>query len=233
MIGVVVPAHNEENHIGACVESLQAAARCPQLRGEDVMIVVALDACSDRTGAIARSLGATTLTLDSRNVGIARASGAFQALHREARWLAFTDADSIVASTWLSTQLALGSDAVCGTVEVRDWAEYCDSVRIHHKATYRDLDGHRHIHGANLGVASSAYRSVGGFQPLASSEDVALVHALQAKGARIAWSAAPRVVTSARRHYRAPGGFGEALTRSADALSKTTVVRDFGSHLHV
>lgn len=233
MIGVVVPAHNEEKHIGACLGSLQVAALCPELQGEEVMIVVALDACSDDTEAIARNCGATTVKLDSHNVGVARASGAYQALLRGARWLAFTDADSTVAPDWLSTQLSLRSDAVCGTIEVRDWTEYSDSVRIHHKATYRDIDGHRHIHGANLGVASSAYIGVGGFQPLASSEDVALVHALQAKGATIAWSAAPRVVTSARRHYRAPGGFGEALARSADVLSKTTDVGHLGSDLYV
>ena len=230
MIGVVVPAHNEENYIGACLESLWAAARFPGLRGEDVLIVVALDACSDDTERIARSWGATTLMLDARNVGMARAKGAIYALSRGARWLAFTDADSTVAPDWLSTQLALESDAVCGTVEVSDWTEYSDSVRMHHKATYRDVDGHRHIHGANLGVASSSYRSVGGFRPLASSEDVALVHALQANGAKIAWSAAPRVVTSARRHYRAHGGFGEALVRSEHALSRLGSGPQFASN---
>ena len=202
MIGIVVPAHNEENHLGACLESLRRAARCPLLRGEDVLIVVALDACSDGTEAIARSQGAVTVSVDARNVGIARARGTIEALQRDARWLAFTDADSTVAPNWISTQLALCCDAVCGTIEVCDWSEHSEQVRRHHKATYCDRDGHRHIHGANLGVAASAYRRVGGFQPLGSSADVALVRALQAHGASIAWSAAPRVVTSARRCYR-------------------------------
>ena len=57
------------------------------------------------------------------------------------------------------------------------------------------------------------YLRAGGFQPLESSEDVALVEALEFSGARIAWSAAPRVATSARREFRAPGGFGAALLR--------------------
>jgi hypothetical protein len=60
-------------------------------------------------------------------------------------------------------------------------------------------------------VSAEAYHRVGGFEPLASREDVALVMALQAVGARIAWSAAPRVVTSARKAFRAPGGFGATL----------------------
>ncbi|HUD32119.1 MAG TPA: glycosyltransferase family 2 protein, partial [Variovorax sp.] len=67
------------------------------------------------------------------------------------------------------------------------------------------------IHGANLGVSAEAYERVGGFRPLACSEDVALVEALQASGARIAWSAAPRVTTSARADARARGGFGDTL----------------------
>jgi glycosyltransferase involved in cell wall biosynthesis len=213
MLGVVVPAHDEEDHIGACVAALRVAARCPRLRGEAVTIVVVLDACSDQTGAIARSLGAATVEVDARNVGIARACGARIALDAGARWLAFTDADSLVAHDWLSTQLEQGSDAVCGTIEVRNWGDYGDHMRQQHLETYTDADGHRHIHGANLGVTAVAYENVGGFQPLHSSEDVALVEALHVSGASIAWSAAPRVVTSARRRYRAPGGFGETLAR--------------------
>lgn len=129
------------------------------------------------------------------------------------RWLAFTDADSVVAPDWLSAQLMQRTDAVCGTIEVRDWGDHGEATRRRHQQTYHDADGHRHVHGANLGVSAAAYRQVGGFQPVNSSEDVALVNALHVNGASISWSAAPRVVTSARRQYRAPGGFGETLVR--------------------
>jgi glycosyltransferase involved in cell wall biosynthesis len=213
MLGVVVPAHDEEQHIGECLQALRVATRCPQLNGEKVRIVVALDACSDQTGRIARSWGAATVAVESRNVGVARARGAKLLLDAGARWLAFTDADSIVAPDWLSAQLAQRSDAVCGTIEVRDWGSYGESTRQRHAASYTDADGHRHIHGANLGMTAEAYEGVGGFPPLDSSEDVALVEALRRNGASIAWSAAPRVVTSARRHFRAPGGFGDTLAR--------------------
>jgi glycosyltransferase involved in cell wall biosynthesis len=213
MLGVVVPAHDEEAHIGACLESLQIASRDPKLLGEAVLIVVALDACGDGTQRIVQAHGATAVELESRNVGMARALGARRALDEGARWLAFTDADSVVAPDWLSAQLGQRSDAVCGTIQVLDWSGHSERLQQHHAATYVDADGHRHIHGANLGVAAAAYRGVGGFRALRSSEDVALVQALSASGASIAWSAAPRVVTSARRHYRAPGGFGETLAR--------------------
>lgn len=31
MIAVIVPAHNEEDHIAACLQSLTAASSCPDL----------------------------------------------------------------------------------------------------------------------------------------------------------------------------------------------------------
>lgn len=216
MIAAIVPACNEERTIGACLRSLAAASRCPQLKGEATLLVVALDTCTDATEHIARRTGASVVALKGRNVGMARSAGAQVALEAGARWLAFTDADSMVAPNWFSAQLDQSADAVCGTVAVVDWGTYGARMRSHFEATYTDADGHRHIHGANLGVSAEAYRRVGGFRPLESSEDVALVQALQDSGASIAWSAAPRVLTSARRHFRAPGGFGATLQRIAD-----------------
>ena len=53
---VVVPAHDEEQGIDACLASLQAASLEPQPE-----IVVVADNCSDRTAEIARSRGVTVL----------------------------------------------------------------------------------------------------------------------------------------------------------------------------
>jgi len=86
-------------------------------------------------------------------------------------------------------------------------------MQEHYERTYTDADGHQHIHGANLGVSAAAYRRAGGFKSLTSSEDVALVEALRETGATIAWSARPRVETSARKTFRAPLGFGATLLR--------------------
>ena len=213
MIGVVVPVHNEERLIARCIESIQQAARCTRLRSEPVEIVLVLDACTDASQAIASRRKVTVLSGDLRNVGAARALGAAHCLARKARWLAFTDADTEVAPDWLAGQLEQGCDAVCGTVHVADWEDHAHATRQHFAARYTDLDGHRHVHGANLGVSAAAYRLAGGFLPLACSEDVALVQALQRCGASIAWSAAPRVVTSARKDFRCAGGFGATLLR--------------------
>jgi glycosyltransferase involved in cell wall biosynthesis len=216
VISVVVPAHNEEKLVGPCVESIVRAARHAQLNQEEVLVLVVLDHCTDSTGPIAEACGATTFAVSARNVGHARAAGAQAAIEGGARWLAFTDCDSVVAPDWLVTQLALGAqgaDAVCGTVCVGDWAGYGSNMQRHFAATYFDVDDHRHVHGANLGVSAAAYRRVGGFQHLPCGEDVALVQALQDAGAVVAWSAAPRVSTSARTDFRAPRGFGATLQR--------------------
>lgn len=211
MIAIVVPAHNEEVHIAACLQSILVAAACPALAGEAVQPVVVLDDCSDATGSIAKSFGVRCLKSRARNVGIARAAGAQAALASGARWLAFTDADSEVAPDWIAAQLRQRTDAVCGTVQVRDWGCHGEDVRRHFQSFYRDCDGHRHIHGANMGLTASAYHAAGGFQPLVTGEDVALVQRLQACGLSIAWTAGARVTTSPRRHFRAPEGFGSTL----------------------
>ena len=93
---------------------------------------------------------------------------------------------------------------------------YAELLRQQFCDTYTDAEGHRHIHGANLGVSASAYVRAGGFAALASSEDVALVQALKASGARIAWSALPRVVTSSRIRGRTRGGFADAVLKVLD-----------------
>ncbi len=214
MLAIVIPAHDEEETIAQAILAARQSGDDPALQGEPVEVIVVLDHCTDSTDLLAMNCGITTMSIDARNVGQARATGAEEALRRGARWLAFTDADTIVSGTWLADQLSLAADAVCGSVSVDDWSpqgEHADLLRSHFERTYVDRDDHRHVHGANLGVSAAAYRRAGGFQHLACSEDVSLVRALEASGARIAWSAKPRVATSARREGRAKGGFADAL----------------------
>jgi glycosyltransferase involved in cell wall biosynthesis len=211
VIGVVVPANDEEALIGRCLDALRVAAAHPALDGEEVRIVVVLDACRDGTQRIVEARGETSIVIDARNVGIARATGASALIARGARWLAFTDADSAVAPDWLARQLDAAADAVCGVVCIDDWGDYSPEARASYEAAYVDAEHHRHVHGASLGVSSAAYIRVGGFSPLRCSEDVELVHRLDHHGATIRWTNAVRVNTSARRLARAPGGFAAHL----------------------
>ena len=212
MIGVLIPVHNEEALLGDCLKAALIAARHPGLLGEDVTVLVVLDSCSDGSAAIARSYPVQCLEAQARNVGQVRGIGARHLISQGARWISCTDADSRVAPDWLVAQLALGVDAVCGTVTVDTWDDAFDpAAKIRYHQGYEARDGHRHIHGANLGVSAGAYVRAGGFEPLACHEDVQLVRDLESSGASIAWSHAPQVITSARLDARAKGGFGDYL----------------------
>ncbi|KAK43788.1 glycosyl transferase [Caballeronia jiangsuensis] len=219
MLAVIIPAHNESELIGACVRSLGVAALHPLLRDEKTIVIVVADDCSDHTEAFAMAAGAVVLSVCKRNVGKARAQGADLAIAHGARWLAFTDADTQVAPDWLSSQLACQTDAVCGVIGITDWTGHPLNVKEEFYKTYRDEEGHRHIHGANLGCSAAAYRKAGGFQPLSFNEDVALVDALIATGASISWSNKARVSTSARLDSRTPWGFGATLRAASGRLA--------------
>lgn len=211
MIGVVVPAHNEEALLESCIRAIQQAAAHPGLAGETVRIVLVLDSCDDGSAAIAANTGSECLNVQARNVGYARAMGVEHLVTLGARWIACTDADSLVAEDWLVAQLSLGADMVCGTVQVRDWGDIQLPVQQRYTDAYTQADGHRHIHGANLGFCTAAYLRAGGFEHLAVDEDVSLVRAFERDGACITWSCMPQVITSARLHGRASGGFADYL----------------------
>lgn len=212
-IGVVVPAHQEQDRLPACLAALQVAAAGSPV---PVELLVVADACTDATVPLARAAGAGVLEIDARNVGAARAAGWRQLCPSPAPgiWLATTDADTLVPPDWLARMVAYadaGWDAVVGTVQVDDWAEAGRSDRLRRAwlATY--VAAAEHVHGANLGVRASSYAAVGGVPEQTLSEDAGLVQALRDAGQRVRYASDIPVVTSARSSDRAPGGFASYL----------------------
>lgn len=223
-IDVVVPAHDEEELLGACLDALEACLASAPL---PATLTVVLDDCADRTEELARGR-ARLVHVDGRNVGAARAAGFADALGRAAapdrRWLATTDADSRVPPTWLADQLRLawaGADVVAGLVEVDDWSAWDPATRAEYLSGYSSTAGHRHVHGANLALSSRAYRTVGGFAAVARDEDVQLVRSAEAAGLVVAWSGSTPVATSGRRLARTPDGFAGHLARTERAALGT------------
>jgi len=174
---------------------------------------VALDRCSDATAWICQRMGVEMVSVDAGCVGVARAAASERALALGARWIGCTDADSVVPPDWLARQLQCGASAFCGVVAVGDWLDYPQAMREQFLQGEHAVDGHPHVHGANMGFSAVAYRQSGGFAPLATGEDVALIQAMHGAGMRVARLASPRVMTSARRHARAPHGFSDFLRR--------------------
>ena len=229
MAGVVVPAHDEEDLLPACLVALRKAAG--QARIPAHLLVVA-DACTDGTAVVAADGGAEVIGIRARNVGAARAAGLAELLRRTADadpaavWLATTDADTVVPPGWLRRQLSYarhGWDMVLGTVTVTDWTGHPPHTQAVFAAMYESGPGpHPHVHGANLGIRASAYLAAGGFKPLATAEDHALMVAAAEAGCRVLQASDITVQTSARRQARAPRGFGyllRTLARQANAGS--------------
>lgn len=77
-ISVITPAHNEENFIAKCLESVQAAAA---EIAEPVEHIVVLNRCSDRTEEIAKEHGARIVREDARSLARIRNAGAAVAQH--------------------------------------------------------------------------------------------------------------------------------------------------------
>jgi glycosyltransferase involved in cell wall biosynthesis len=219
-VGVIVPAHNEQDLLPSCLASLRRAMRA--VRGTPVHLVVVADDCGDRTASVACHAGAAVVTVSARSVGAARAAGVREILRRTRHldpadvWLATTDADTLVPARWLRQQARYASqgwDAVAGTVRVADWSGYRPATRSLFRERYgRGTGPHSHVHGANLGFRAAAYLGAGGFPDMPTAEDRALVAALTAAGSPVLRTRALTVVTSARREARAPHGFSHYLT---------------------
>lgn len=228
LIAVLIPARNEVDYLQRCLTSVRAAGLDPLLLGEPVAIVVAADSCTDATERVAGLTADHVVAGEFGNVGSARAAAATRAIELGARWLASTDADTVVPENWLSAQLAYGADAFCGIVTVLDWEDYGQDVVSAFHGSEVVTVGHPHVHGANLGVSTAAYRKAGGFEPGQAHEDVSLVDRLVASGASIARQPTPCVITSARRDSRAREGFSDYLKAMEKRLAESRSVEQRG-----
>lgn len=225
-ISVVVPVADEEALLPACLDALAAARTelADQRREVRSRVVVVLDRCTDSSEAIARSRVAGDSHLDvvtssARCVGAARARGSLQAVASFGagahHWITTTDADSRVPIDWLTGMVEradAGADIVLGTVRP-DAGLPATTAPAYHSA-YQHVEGHPHVHGANLGVRASVLTRLGGWPRLPTGEDRALVAVAVAAGdVSICRTAALPVATSTRLAARAPHGFSNHLRR--------------------
>jgi Glycosyltransferase like family 2 len=169
----------------------------------------------------------------ARRAAMNAASARFAAAGITDALLAATDADSVPSPTWLAwTMLEMqDADVVTGRIMIdpMDWEGLAPSTRemlleedayhfvIAQLKTQLDPKAHdpwpRHWQrsGPSLAVHLAAYDAVGGVPPVRTLEDIALYDLLERSGARIRHSLRVRVMTSARLHSRAVGGFGARI----------------------
>jgi hypothetical protein len=252
---VVVPVRDEEARVGPCLDAIDHAVRrlhAHPLSGDATSVwpvptvhtVVALDSCTDGTARIVRRhTGVEPVVTDAGRVGAARALGVRTGLALGGEplgqvWIANTDADSRVPADWLTHQLDLaheGADVVCGLVDI-DPTDCGRATYAMWASRYRRVDGHPHIHGANLGIRGDAYAAVGGFGSTAAAhEDVDLVRAARAQGRAVVASRLATVTTSGRTHGRV-GEEGFAAFLRAFGTPETGLTPETeipGASLHV
>ena len=195
---MVVPARNEEDYIGSCLDSILSQEPRP------AEVIVVDNGSSDRTAAIARSRGARVVSEPRPGVHHARQRG-LEAAGTEL--VAYTDADCRVAPGWIKAIEDGFKDPevveVYGPLELFE-APWLDRVlaRWLYPAFLRvmDLLGQPNAAGANHAVRRDAALAVGGYdRPYA--EDVHLTLKLKRVG-KVRYLPGMRVMTSGRRLKR-------------------------------
>ena len=225
VIGIVVPARNEEARLPRCLAALESAAasvRAADDAAPAVRAIVVVDGSTDRTLRVAQEWpDVEVVTSDAGRVGAARRAGVQHLLRTTARggtdpgrvWIANTDADSAVPTDWLSEQLSharSGVELLLGTVRP-DPQELAAGLLAAWRLRHLIADGHPHVHGANLGVRGDSYLAAGGFPDVATHEDVLLSAAVRRAGGLVLSTGSSPVLTSGRTTGRAPAGMASYL----------------------
>lgn len=172
MISVVIPAFNEEENIGLCLEGL---AR--QNTAERMEVIVVDNASTDRTAAVAETYRATLPDLrvvhePQKGRGAARTTG-FACAQGDP--IFSLDADTVVPPDWVEAYLKLFRDgddvvAVTGLPRISDCSTIDNALfnvlmPLQMKA-YRVLFGHYWLSGFSFAIRRDAYRKAGGFNPV-------------------------------------------------------------------
>lgn len=240
---VALPARDEEERIGPCLDALaaQRGAACDA-------VVVLLNNCSDGSAdAVRARMGALpfAVRLEERHfppelahAGAAR-SAAMAAAAEEAGpegLLLTTDADGVVDRDWIANTLAAiaaGADVVCGRAVLspdeaaliprhlhEDDAVECRYGtmldEIHHRLDPDPDDPwprHTEHSGASIAVTVEAWARAGGVPASPSGEDRAFLRALRRVDARVRHAPDVVVAVSGRVMGRAPGGMAETIAR--------------------
>ena len=182
-ISVIIPARNEEKTIGQCLESLAQM----NFHANDFEVIVVDNGSTDRTEEIAKSFAArlhlTVLKKKDGNISAMRNWGARSA---RGRVLAFTDADCVVPSDWLSRADDLFTSPHAGIIGAHGMIPE-DSSWVA-RTWYRDVATTKrgevsYVPTLDLLVKRSLLFDLGGFdQTLETNEDYEFCQRVRAAG---------------------------------------------------
>lgn len=193
MISFIVPAHDEERLLGATLRALHAAGASV---GEPYEIIVADDASSDGTAAIAAHCGARVIRVAHRQIAATRNSGARAA---KGNLFIFVDADTLVDAAVIRAALqALCGGAAGGGAAVRFDGRVPAYASVLLAATAWLFRVCGWAAGCFVFCTRPAFEAAGGFdESLYAAEEIALSAALKRQGPFLVLREA--VITSGRR----------------------------------
>lgn len=198
LISFCIPAHNEE----ACLPGTLAAIR-DAAAGLEHEIIVADDASTDRTAAIAREAGAVVVSIDRRQIAASRNAAAGAA---RGEVLFFVDADTRVVPGAVREALeAMRGGAVGGGGPVSFDGEIPRYAKILLPPILLMFRMAKLSGGAFMFATREAYAKTGGWdETLFASEEITFAKALKQHG-RFVVVRTP-VVTSGRKLRTCTGG---------------------------
>ena len=193
MISFIVPAYNEERLLGATLDALRAAALAI---GEPYELIVADDASTDRTAAIAAHHGAILVSVAHRQIAATRNSGARRA---NGDWLIFVDADTLVSEAVVRSAVeTLRSGAVGGGAAVEFDGTVPLYARLLLPVLVRSFRWAGLAAGCFLFCTRNAFAAVGGFdEAFYGAEELVMSRALKRQGRFVVLRQA--VITSGRK----------------------------------
>lgn len=192
-ITVIIPARNEEEHLGACLDAV-----CDQTYPKELFEVLVVDDHStDNTAAIVKTFAAQPVKLISLKDFTGDALNAYKKKAIEiaigqstGELIVTTDADCTVTGNWLQTIAAFYEMHqpvfIAAPVSINCGFNFIEMFQALDFAMLQGITGasvHKKIHsmcnGANLAYTKKAFEEVGGFagiDHIASGDDMLLMH---------------------------------------------------------
>lgn len=178
MISFIVPAFNEEALIGRTLEALNVAGGS---LGQPYEIIVADDASTDRTAAIAQAHGARVAGVNLRQIAATRNAGARLASGNQ---LIFVDADTVVSKEVVQAAIeAMNQGAAGGGSAVSFDGQLPRYAKLFFPVMVRLFRATGFACGCFIFCTRCAFDAVGGFdEKLFASEEITMSRALKRQG---------------------------------------------------
>lgn len=242
-IAAIIPARNEEQNIGRCLQGLLAQQTPPEIRS----IVVIDDRSTDATGRIVRDIAQRNpdvkmiegKPLEAGWVGKPHAlwqgAEAAKAIFNdldENQWLCFTDADTAAEPALLRTAISVAQDRNLDLLSLQPEQELigpwerlimpCGFFLVAFTHDVRQAndpnDPNAHANGQFMLIRRQRYEAVGGYEKLRSEvwEDSAMARLVKASGGGVGVMGTKNLIHA--RMYRDFGSLWYGLSRQAAAL---------------